>query len=93
MPTPVRNGYEEIEAPSNADGVQAVITRRTGSHLHTATFFKLYDREGETQRTSFFSRKALAGLRQMIDTVDKRMAELEEAAKRETPQPHPGRRA
>lgn len=83
MPNPVRNGYQDVETLRNAEDVIAVITRRTGSYQHTASFFKVYAREGEEARTSFFSLKALVGLRQMIDTADTRITELEEQAKKE----------
>lgn len=82
-PAQVRNGYVEVDVLENAGGALAVFTRRNGSHLHTVSFFKTYERDGEKTRTSFFSLKNLDALEEMIKTARKEIMRREEIAKAE----------
>lgn len=81
VPGATRNGYTEVDTLKNAGGAVAVITRRNGSSLHTVSFFKAYERDGEETRTSFFSLKTIPALEEMIETAKKELARLEAAAK------------
>lgn len=77
----VRNGYEEVETIENAGGASAVFTRRTGSPTHTVSFFKTYLRDGEKCKTTFFGKTSLQALKDLIPVAEKRLEELEAAAK------------
>lgn len=76
----VRGGYQEVETLDDPGGAHAIISKRVGHNTYTAAFFRKYKRDGETERTSFFQPEHFDSLRRMIDTADRRIVELKEAA-------------
>ncbi len=95
----VHHGYEELpeEQIDDPDGACAVFSRRQGTPaLFTVAFFKTFTGPTEkVQKTSFFTKRALASLRRVIEKADKRLDELnasEEAARQSAPTQSANRR-
>ena len=72
----VRGGYREVEALDDPGGAHAIISQRVGHNVFTVAFFRKFDREGTTERTSFFGLDHLESLERMIGTAKKRIVEL-----------------
>lgn len=59
QPGPVHSGYQEIDWIKTADGILCVISRRvSGRHVvpsvYSTAIFKVFERDGEECKTSFF---------------------------------------
>lgn len=76
-PANVRGGYEELEVLSDPGGAIAIITQRVGRATFTASFFRMYDRDGARERTAFFGTEHMESLERMIKTARARIKELE----------------
>lgn len=72
-----RTAFEEIDPPlRDAGGAMAIFTRRKGSNVHTVSFFKEFERDGEKARSTFFSEKAMESLKRLLPLAEKRLTEL-----------------
>lgn len=72
----VAGGYEEVETLDDPGGAHAVISKRMNHNLYTVAFFRMYDRDGVKERTSFFGPAHFQSLRRMITTAERRISEL-----------------
>ena len=76
-----RNGYEDVETLRDAGGVAAVISRRKSNGQLSVGFFKIFDRDGDEEKTAFMPRRQIEGLRRLLPVVEQRMDELEDVAR------------
>lgn len=78
-----RGGYLDIEAlddVSDSGHVRAVISQRRGHAKFTCAFFKVFSRDGQEERTSFFEpERHFAGIVRLLPRVKQRIIELEAA--------------
>lgn len=73
-----RSGYEDIETIADASGVVAVISRRESNGQLSVGFFKVFDRDGEQEKTAFCQRKHLDGILRLVPIAAERMDALED---------------
>lgn len=78
-----RSGYQDIETLNDAGGVVAVISQRVSNGQLSVGFFKVFDRDGEVEKTAFLQRKHLDGLERLLPIVRTRMDELEDTRRHE----------
>ena len=77
-----RNGYEDIEEITDPDGVIGVLSRRRSNGAISIALFKVFDRDGNKEKTNFLSVRHFAGIRRVLDIAEKRIAKLEPAEAR-----------
>jgi hypothetical protein len=83
-----RSGYDEVEVLRDVDGVCAVITRRNSNGQYSFMLAKEFDRDGETERTSFMHRRHLPAITRLLPLVADRIDQLidqDKAAARRPP--------
>lgn len=68
--------YEDVDVIRNSMGMVAVITRAKKNQQLSAAIYKEFERDGKTERTSFFQRRHLDGLKELIALVTERLDEL-----------------
>lgn len=77
----LRGGYEDVDQLDDVTEhghVRAVISQRRGHQKFTAAFFKVFERDGQEERTAFFEPdRHFDGLMRLLPLVRKRIAELE----------------
>jgi hypothetical protein len=73
-----RSGYQDIDTIQDAAGVVAVISRRESNGQLSVGFFKVFDRDGEQEKTAFLQRKHLDAVERLIPLARDRMDELED---------------
>lgn len=73
----IRNGYEDIEDIVDPDGVVAVISRRRSNGVLSVAVYKMFERDGEREKTSFFNLRHFSAVRRVLDVAEKRVAALE----------------
>jgi hypothetical protein len=72
-----RSAYEDIEEINDPDGVVAIISRRRSNGALSIALFKVYDRDGVREKTTFLSARHFAGVRRVLDIAEARIAKLE----------------
>lgn len=77
----LRGGYEDVDTIDDITEhghVRAVISQRRGHSKFTAAFFKVFQRDGQEERTAFFEPdRHFDGLVRLLPLVRKKIAELE----------------
>jgi hypothetical protein len=77
----LRGGYEDVDQLDDVTEqghVRAVISQRRGHSKYTAAFFKVFQRDGQEERTAFFEPdRHFDGLLRLLPLVRKRIADLE----------------
>lgn len=81
-----RGGYVDVDQIDDKEtGVRAVISQRRGHTKHTFALFKVFMRDGELERTSFFDiDKHMDGIMRILPQVRDRIHALESAAERQS---------
>lgn len=74
-----RTGYDDIDEISDPDGVVALISKRRSNGALSLAIFRVYERDGEKEKTTFFSPKHIAAVRRVLDIAETKMAKLEDA--------------
>ncbi len=76
-----RGGYEDVDQLddiSENGHVRAVISQRRGHQKFTFALFKVFQRDGQEERTSFFEvDRHLDGIQRLLPQVKTRIATLE----------------
>ena len=72
-----RTGYDDIEEISDPDGVVALISQRRSNGALSVAIFRIYERDGQKEKTNFMSSKHIAAARRVLDIAEKKMAKLE----------------
>lgn len=70
----MRNGYEDVEEIADPDGVVAVISRRRSNGILSIAIFKVFERDGNTERTNFFNARHLPAVRRVLEIAEQRLA-------------------
>ena len=77
----LRGGYEDVaqlDDVTETGHVRAVISQRRGHSKFTAAFFKVFQRDGQEERTAFFEPdRHFDGLLRLLPLVRKAIADLE----------------
>ena len=77
----LRGGYEDVDQLDDVTEhghVRAVISQRRGHSKFTCAFFKVFQRDGQEERTAFFEPdRHFDGLLRLLPLVRKKIAELE----------------
>jgi hypothetical protein len=78
----VRSGYQVVVHIRDVDGILGVISMRvSGAPIHTVAIFKIFVRDGEEEKSVFWSAtKQGAAARRVLDLCLVRAAELEKVA-------------
>lgn len=77
-----RSGWVDVDTVRDPDGVMAVISRRVaGPPVHTVAIFKVYEQDGEEQKSVFFraTKQGQAAMR-VLTIALRRATELEQQA-------------
>ena len=72
-----RTGYEDIEEINDPDGVVGILSRRRSNGAVSIALFKVFDRDGIREKTTFLSARHFAGIRRVLDIAEARSAKLE----------------
>ena len=80
MSNGIRNGYEDIEEIADPDGVVALISRRRSNGTLTVGIFKVFERDGVKEKTSFLNSRHLDAVRRVLDIAEARIKKLEETS-------------
>lgn len=78
----IRNGYKEIELVQDPDGILGIISQRvSGPPLFTVAIFKVFERDGEMQKSIFFNViKQANAVRRVLLICEQKAVDLECAA-------------
>lgn len=76
-----RNGYEDVDTIRDAGGIVAVISRRKSNGQLSFGLFKVFDRDGDEEKTAFMPRRHTDAIRRLLPIVERRMDELEDHAR------------
>jgi hypothetical protein len=77
-----RNGYEDVETISDPDGVVGVLSRRLSNGQISLAVYKLFERDGQQEKTSFLAASHFAGVRRILAIAEDRIKKLEPAGVR-----------
>jgi len=73
-----RSGYVEVARIEDPDGIMAIISSRVnGPPLVTVGIYKVFDRDGEQQKTSFWTIKQTPAVLRVIELATARAEEEE----------------
>lgn len=74
--------HEEVHVLRRDDGVIAVITKynsgKDGAPRYSFSFYKEYDRDGETRRSHWLDRRHMASIRELTDEAERWLASEED---------------
>lgn len=65
-----------LDTLKDASGITAQITQRTANGVITFSIFRVFERDGVEDWTSYFSEAQLSDFEEMLGNVKRRMAEL-----------------
>jgi len=83
-PGEVRSGYRELDRIEDPDGIIGIISMRVnGPPLVTIGIFKVFERDGEAQKTSFWGLKQVAAVRRVLDIAVERAQKEEDRCREE----------
>jgi len=80
MSTPTHQGYEDYDTIRDPEGIVGIISRRIAHNTFSVALFRVYERDGQEERTLFFGRKHFAAARRVLDLAEARIAKLEAEA-------------
>lgn len=71
-----RSGYQEVDVLLDVDGLCAVITKRNSNSQYSYAIMKVFERDGEAERTSFVQRRHQPAVARLNDRACERIDEL-----------------
>lgn len=79
-PSPSNSRYREIKVFRDQDGVIAIVTERLDSDqpYHSFAFAKEFEKDGETRRTNYLSRRHMPAVRRLTVQVEEFLDQLVE---------------
>lgn len=76
-----RSGYLEVDQVRDPDGIIGIISKRVaGPPIHTIGIFKIFDRDGVEEKSSFWNHKQLPAVTRVLGIIVAKAAELEAKA-------------
>jgi len=76
------SGYDHVETCRNADGLIAIITRRKKLNgEYTVALYKEFERNGETEKTAFLSRRHIDGAIELLKIAGEKIDRAMDADK------------
>lgn len=79
-----RSGYIEIARIKDPDGIMAIISSRVnGPPLVTIGIYKVFDRDGEEQKTSFWGIRQTPAVLRVVALAETRAREEEDKLRQE----------
>lgn len=70
--------YQVVETVRDPDGVVAVITERKSDGLMSFGLYREFERNGETTKSSYMSRRHLPAVRRLLADLEDRLELLED---------------
>jgi hypothetical protein len=74
---PASSAFEDVDLIRDPDGIVGVISRRVGRNQFSLGIFKVFQRDGAEELTTYFGAKYLPAVRRVLELAEARMAKLE----------------
>lgn len=78
-----RSDFKEVEVLRDADGVVAVVSERVTTGRISFMLGREFERDGKTERSPFISSRHIAGVRRLLDQLERHAEVLEDRARAE----------
>lgn len=77
----IRSGYLEVDEVRDPDGIIGIISRRVaGPPIHTIGIFKIFERDGTEEKSSFWNHKQAEAVQRVLAIIVAKARELEATA-------------
>jgi hypothetical protein len=74
--SPQSSSFTELDVLRSADGLKAIISQRRSTGVITFAIVKEFERDGQTETTSFIPETMVNELAEMVELVKSRIAKL-----------------
>jgi hypothetical protein len=73
--------FHEVAHIRDPDGVLGVVTERVSDGKHSFAFFREFERDGQTQRSTYLAHRHIPAMRRVLSRLDRELEAMEDRAR------------